>query len=114
MGRGDELAERFEGESRDLADLEVRARMAGRWGMASVQTTFAIMPALVYWFAGLSRPGRVSIGTLVAFTTLQTRLFFPIGQLLRSASTCRPRSRCSTASSSTSTCRSRSPSAAAR
>ena len=46
MGRGAELAERFERESADLADLEVRSRMAGRWMMASIQTTFAVMPAL--------------------------------------------------------------------
>ena len=55
--------------------------MAGRWMMASIQTSFAVMPALVYLFAGLS-PSAVSIGTLVAFTTLQTRLFFPIQSLL--------------------------------
>ncbi len=55
--------------------------MAGRWMMASIQTTFAVMPALVYLFAGLST-NAVSIGTLVAFTTLQTRIFFPIQSLL--------------------------------
>jgi len=81
MGRSAELAERFEGESGNLAELEVRSRMAGRWMMASIQTTFAVMPALVYLFAGLS-PNAVSIGTLVAFTTLQTRIFFPIQSLL--------------------------------
>ena len=81
MGRSAELADRFEGESLRLADLEVRSRMAGRWSMATVQTSFAVMPALVYLFAGLS-PNAVSIGTLVAFTTLQTRLFFPVGSLL--------------------------------
>jgi ATP-binding cassette subfamily B protein len=85
MGRSRELAERFSAESAQLADLEVKQRMAGRWVMASIQATFAIMPALVYWFAGQSFAtggNAVSIGTLVAFTTLQTRLFFPIGQLL--------------------------------
>src|SRR5215216_1928845 len=81
MGRGDELADRFERESAQLADLEVRSRMAGRWMMASIQTSFAVMPALVYLFAGLS-PGAVTLGTLVAFTTLQTRLFWPIQSLL--------------------------------
>jgi ATP-binding cassette subfamily B protein len=81
MGRSAELAERFSGESRNLADLEVRSRMAGRWSMAAVQTSFAVMPALVYLFAGLS-PESVSIGTVVAFTTLQTRLLFPINSLL--------------------------------
>ena len=52
--------------------------------MASVQTSFAIMPALVYLFAGLS-PSAISIGTVVAFTTLQTRLFFPASSLLNVA-----------------------------
>jgi len=46
MGRSAELADRFSGESEQLADLEVRSRMAGRWTMASVQTSFAVMPAL--------------------------------------------------------------------
>src|SRR3712207_3732871 len=81
MGRGADLAGRFETESAKLADLEVRSRMAGRWVMATIQTSFAVMPALVYLFAGLS-PGQVTIGTLVAFTTLQTRLFWPIQSLL--------------------------------
>jgi ATP-binding cassette subfamily B protein len=85
MGRSPELIERFRGRSADLARLEVQQRMAGRWVMASIQTTFAVMPAAVYWFGGWSFAhggGLISIGTLVAFTTLQTRLFFPIGQLL--------------------------------
>jgi ATP-binding cassette subfamily B protein len=85
MGRGDELADRFETDSRRLADLEVRQRMAGRWVMASIQTSFAIMPAAVYWFGGLALAHgstAVSIPLLVSFTTLQTRLFFPVGSLL--------------------------------
>jgi ATP-binding cassette subfamily B protein len=85
MGRGDELADRFEADSQRLADLEVRQRMAGRWVMASIQTSFAIMPAAVYWIGGLliaHGSSALSIATLVAFTTLQTRLFFPIGSLL--------------------------------
>jgi ATP-binding cassette, subfamily B, bacterial len=82
MGRSGELAERFEGESDRLASLEVKRVMAGRWMMASIQMSFAIMPALVYWFAGQSFIGGVTLGTVVAFTTLQTRLFWPIGSLL--------------------------------
>ena len=81
MGRTGALAGRFESESERLADLEVRARMTGRWMMASIQTSFAVMPALVYLFAG-HFAGAVSIGTVVAFTTLQSRLFFPVGSLL--------------------------------
>ncbi len=85
MGRSQELVSRFSSESSELADLEVRARMAGRWRMASVQMSFAIMPAAVYWFAGYSIDHGdtvISIGTVVAFTTLQTRLLFPMQQLL--------------------------------
>jgi len=84
MGRSGDLAERFSDESLRLADLEVKSRMTGRWMMAAIQMTFAVMPALVYWFAGWSqsRGNAIDIGTLIAFTTLQTRLFFPIGGLL--------------------------------
>jgi ATP-binding cassette subfamily B protein len=85
MGRGDDLADRFEADSRRLADLEVRQRMAGRWVMSSIQTSFAVMPAAVYWFGGLALAHgstAISVATLVAFTTLQTRLFFPVGSLL--------------------------------
>jgi ATP-binding cassette subfamily B protein len=82
MGRSAELTDRFERESSGLAGLEVRQVMAGRWVMASIQMSFSIMPALVYWFAGQSFVGGVTLGTVVAFTTLQTRLFFPVGQLL--------------------------------
>src|SRR6201994_2696041 len=73
MGRGGDLAERFSGESRSIADLEVRSRMAGRWMMGTVQFVFAVQPAIIYWLAGQSFIGNaVSIGTVVAFTTLQT------------------------------------------
>ncbi|MDX6549930.1 MAG: ATP-binding cassette, subfamily bacterial [Gaiellales bacterium] len=85
MGQTGELTGRFAEESRRLADLELRQRMAGRWMMATIQSTFAIMPALMYGIAGLTMArggGVISIGTLVAFTTLQTRLLFPIGSLL--------------------------------
>jgi ATP-binding cassette subfamily B protein len=85
MGQTGDLTQRFSDESRRLADLELRQRMAGRWMMATIQATFAIMPALMYGIAGygMARGGSVvSIGTLVAFTTLQTRLLFPIGSLL--------------------------------
>ncbi len=85
MGRSQELVDRFSSESSELADLEVRSRMAGRWRMSSVQMSFAIMPAAVYWFAGYTIAhghDLLSIGTVVAFTTLQTRLLFPMQQLL--------------------------------
>src|SRR6266550_1935334 len=85
MGRTSELADRFESDSLRLSDLEVRQRMAGRWVMASIQTSFSVMPAAVYWFGGLALAHgsqALDVATLVAFTTLQTRLFFPVGSLL--------------------------------
>src|SRR5437763_10711991 len=83
MGRSGDLAERFTRESSNIADLEVRSRMAGRWVMSTIQMTFAIQPAIIYWLAGQSFLGSsISIGTVVAFTTLQTRLLFPIQSLL--------------------------------
>ena len=85
MGRSSELVQRFSRESRELADIEVRSRMAGRWRMASVQMTFAIMPALIYLFAGESFAhgwNAITIGTVVAFTQLQTRMLFPTASLL--------------------------------
>ena len=85
MGRGRDLAERFTTESHEIADIEVRSRMAGRWVMSTIQMVFAIQPALVYWIAGqdfVHGGHAISIGTVVAFTQLQTRLLFPIQSLL--------------------------------
>jgi ATP-binding cassette subfamily B protein len=83
MGRGDDLANRFTGESQHIADLEVKSRMAGRWMMGSIQFVFASTPAVIYWLAGQhGLVGAVEVGTVVAFTTLQTRLLFPIQSLL--------------------------------
>jgi ATP-binding cassette subfamily B protein len=83
MGRGADLADRFTGESKGIANLEVRSRMAGRWMMATIQFTFAVQPAIIYWLAGQTFiANTISIGTVVAFTTLQTRLLFPIQSLL--------------------------------
>ncbi|WP_320669296.1 ABC transporter ATP-binding protein [Patulibacter defluvii] len=86
MGRGPDLVDRFAASSDAVAELEVRSAMAGRWRMATVQIAFAAMPALAYWIAGWSSAhgsGLVTIGTLVAFTTLQTRLLMPMVTLLR-------------------------------
>ncbi|WP_236238892.1 ABC transporter ATP-binding protein [Streptomyces sp. CC228A] len=85
MGRADSLTRSFEVESERLVDLEVRASMAGRWRMASVSIVMAAMPALLYWAAGfaLQTGGpALSIGTLVAFVSLQQGLFRPAVSLL--------------------------------
>jgi len=85
MGRGRDLADRFTGESSDIAEIEVRSRMAGRWMMSTIQMVFAIQPVLIYWIAGQSfvhGHEAISIGTVIAFAQLQTRLLFPIQSLL--------------------------------
>jgi ATP-binding cassette subfamily B protein len=95
FGRQRASRERFERENGRLAKLFVRQQMVGRWFMAFIGTFFSIAPAFVYLVAGylllgnhgggVHLPlisGAISLGTLVAFTTLQSRLFFPIGQML--------------------------------
>ncbi|OZF47402.1 ABC transporter ATP-binding protein [Rhodococcus sp. 14-2470-1a] len=78
------LTQQFAARSDEVADVELKAMMAGKWRMASMQISFAIMPALVYWFAGITigNGSALTVGTLVAFTTLQTQLFRPTMQLL--------------------------------
>ncbi|MEU7744517.1 ABC transporter ATP-binding protein [Nonomuraea sp. NPDC049158] len=81
MGRSPALTERFADASDELAELGVRSSMAGRWRQSSIQIVMAAMPALVYWAVGYT--GVISVGTLVAFTTLQVSLFRPAVSLLR-------------------------------
>ncbi|MFH8790982.1 ABC transporter ATP-binding protein [Streptomyces sp. NPDC017941] len=85
MGRADSLTRSFEEESERLVDLEVRSNMAGRWRMSVITIVMAAMPAVIYWSAGLAFQlggPTVSIGTLVAFVTLQQGLFRPTVSLL--------------------------------
>jgi ATP-binding cassette subfamily B protein len=85
MGRSRSLADTFAAESDKLSDLEVRSDMAGRWRQAMIPVVTASMPAVIYWVAGLTGRGghlAISIGTLVAFTTLQQNLVRPAVQLL--------------------------------
>lgn len=81
LGTGPALVERFTAGSERLVDLELRSQLAGRWRMASTTIIFAAVPAVVYLGAGL--PGAsLTVGTLVAFTTLQNGLFRPLSGLL--------------------------------
>jgi ATP-binding cassette subfamily B protein len=84
--RADEI-ERYRRANERLAGLQVRQQMTGQGFFALVQAFFGITPAIIYLVAGLTLDSgsgpAISAGTIVAFTTLQTRLFFPIIQLLR-------------------------------
>ncbi|MFE5400302.1 ABC transporter ATP-binding protein [Streptomyces sp. NPDC056580] len=85
MGRSDSLTASFAAESEQLVDLEVRSNMAGRWRMAVITIVMAAMPAVIYWTAGLALQfggPQVSLGTIVAFVSLQQGLFRPAVSLL--------------------------------
>jgi ATP-binding cassette subfamily B protein len=87
FGRQADESERYRQQNERLAKLQVRQQIIGRSFFAVVSTFFSITPAAVYLVAGLTsrHGGGLSSGTLVAFTTLQTRLFLPMGQLLQTS-----------------------------
>jgi ATP-binding cassette subfamily B protein len=83
LGAGRRHAERFATTSKELVDLELRSQLAGRWRMATMQIIFSAIPALIYLVAGLpATSGGMTIGTLIAFTTLQAGIFRPLMGLL--------------------------------
>src|ERR671919_464771 len=89
FGRQNYEIGRFRGKNDKLFGLEIRRTMVGRGFFALIQVFFSIMPAFVYlgavWLflrGSLAGDPRNVVGTIVAFTTLQSRLFFPLGQLL--------------------------------
>lgn len=86
FGRAEAGADRFTTRSGDLAVLQLRQALTGRWVGVVVQVVFSGIPALVYFVAGVlavnNAPDAPTIGDIVAFTTLQSRLFFPLASLL--------------------------------
>jgi ATP-binding cassette subfamily B protein len=85
MGRAESLTKTFADESERLVELEVRSNMAGRWRMAVITIVMAALPAVIYWTAGLALAldgPDVSLGTIVAFVSLQQGLFRPTVSLL--------------------------------
>jgi ATP-binding cassette subfamily B protein len=83
-GRSADMTRRFTALSGDLSDLEFQSSMAGRWHQASFQMVTASLPTLIYWAAAFTfSGGGVSVGTIVAFTALQTSLVWPANSLLR-------------------------------
>ena len=86
FGRQGQEVTHFHGQNQQLADLAVRQQMVGYTFFAVVMSFFTISPALVYLLSGYlllgTGPGGITPGVIIAFTTLQTRLYFPISRLL--------------------------------
>ena len=86
FGQQAAATDRFRLLNRRLARLQIRQAMVGRWFFMIIGTIFSITPAFVYWLAATlamnGDPSAPTAGSIVAFTTLQSRLFFPLGQLL--------------------------------
>ncbi len=83
LGSGQANVAQFDATSARLIDLEVRSQLAGRWRMATMGIVFAAIPALLYLMAGFPAvSGDLTIGTLIAFASLQTSIFRPIMGLL--------------------------------
>jgi ATP-binding cassette subfamily B protein len=78
---------RYEAENRTQIRLQVSQQMSGQWFFALVQIFLSIIPAIVYVVAGFLITGGVSVtaGTIVAFTTVQARLMWPLIGLMRVA-----------------------------
>ncbi len=82
--------DRFHDQNVRLSDLEIRREMIGQRVWAGMQVFYSLMPVVVYvmagyiLFGGFGKTG-ITAGTIVAFTTLQSRLYFPINTLLRTS-----------------------------
>jgi ATP-binding cassette subfamily B protein len=77
---------KFTRENDALTSTQIQVSMLMRVFFSVIQLTFSLTPVLVYWLAGwlvISQGDtRLTIGTIVAFTALQGRLFFPLTSLL--------------------------------
>lgn len=87
FGRQSQEMANFHRHNQEQSDLAVRQQMIGHSFFAVVMTFLSISPAFVYLLAGYlmsgDGPSLVSNGTIIAFTTLQSRLYFPVGRLLQ-------------------------------
>ena len=87
FGQQEREIQRFHEENEQLADLTLQQQMTGRAFFTIVQVFFSLTPVVIYLIAGYLLAGSaasgLTAGTIIAFTTLQARLFFPIGSLLQ-------------------------------
>lgn len=86
LGRAEPLIEEFRSESHHLASLEVESEMAGRWTTGLYSILLWVIPAFTYLIGGyflITGAGDITIGTLVAFVSIQLTLFPQFMALLR-------------------------------
>ena len=78
---------RYDAENQNQVSLQVRQQMSGQWFFAMVNIFLSIIPAVIYLVAAylITNGVDVTAGTVVAFTTVQARLMFPLLGLLRVA-----------------------------
>lgn len=85
-GKLDRLTEKFDRENQELARWQIKTQLLQYLFFGMIRLITTLSPALVYWLAGwlIAAQGdkSITVGTIVAFTGLQTRLFFPITGLL--------------------------------
>ncbi|MBI1331371.1 MAG: ATP-binding cassette domain-containing protein [Armatimonadetes bacterium] len=81
IGRADQIAQKFDVENNSLARWQVKASVLQYTFFGIFRMITQVIPALIYWLAGyLLHRGdtHLTVGVLVAFTMLQTRMFFPL------------------------------------
>jgi len=85
FGRQASEVDRYEAENKNQIGLQVRQTMSGQTFFATVQVFMSSIPAVIYLCAGylILHHDLLSIGTVVAFTTAQSRLLFPMMNLLQ-------------------------------
>ena len=84
FGRQASEVGRYELENKNQIGLQVRQTMSGQTFFAVVQVFMSSIPAVIYLCAGwlILRQDPITVGTVVAFTTAQSRLLFPMMNLL--------------------------------
>ncbi|MGO2658573.1 ABC transporter ATP-binding protein [Mycetocola reblochoni] len=79
---------RYQDENGRQVRLQVQQAMSGQWFFALVNVFLSSIPAVIYLVAGWLITGGatdITAGAIVAFTTVQSRLLFPLVSLMRVA-----------------------------
>ena len=87
FGRQNQEIERFHNENERMAVLSIRRQMTGESFFTVMQVFFSLAPVGIYIIGGYLLTGQfaltVTSGTIVAFTTLQSNMLWPIGSLMQ-------------------------------